>query len=118
MNGTLTANGFDSGSYGCGAGGSIWIKTGRLAGTGMISARGGNQGTTTAYYGGGGRVAIYYSSTTFTGLPPEGSHLNKELSGYRVTVRGGTGNAFVDGPEDGSAVIQRLLTRGGLFIIR
>lgn len=64
--GQLTANG-ESVWAGCGAGGSVYLTVGTLAGNGSVTANGGS----TDYYesggGGGGRIAIYYGSSTFSG---------------------------------------------------
>jgi len=59
VNGTLRADGgVSAGSAsGDGSGGSVWITTSRLAGTGFITANGGGNGSHTG--GGGGRVAVY-----------------------------------------------------------
>lgn len=81
LNGNIYANGtngtFDA-SYirasGGGSGGSIWINTSDLSGTGAdISVNGGDGGNPSGGYdgggGGGGRIAIYYdtdNSTSFT----------------------------------------------------
>ncbi|HTK04300.1 MAG TPA: fibronectin type III domain-containing protein [Candidatus Eisenbacteria bacterium] len=62
-NGTITANGAagDNSDDGGGAGGSVWIDAGTLAGTGIIRALGGaNAGSGGG--GGGGRIAILYTS--------------------------------------------------------
>ena len=77
VSGTLTVSGniYAKGgsfttSYGCGAGsgGSIWLATGTLAGSGIISVSGGNayiNGTSEGSGGGGGgRSAIYYTTDT------------------------------------------------------
>jgi len=64
--GQLSANGegtFDSG----GAGGSIHLTVGTLAGAGTISAKGGDAGYFLSGGGGGGRIAMYYGSSTFSG---------------------------------------------------
>lgn len=50
---------------GGGAGGSIWLDVGSLAGSGMISANG--AGSDQHGAGGGGRIAIYYATNAFTG---------------------------------------------------
>lgn len=61
--GTCTANGLN-GSTGGGAGGSIWLTVGELAGTGGIGANG---GSAYAGGGGGGRIAIYFTTNSFAG---------------------------------------------------
>ena len=60
LNGTIKANGGDSGAFGrSGAGGSVWITSGTLSGAGSVEANGGlgNWGI-----GGGGAIALEYSS--------------------------------------------------------
>lgn len=63
-NGTISANGDISSS-----GGSIYVTSNNFAGTGVVSANGGNiYGA--GYFsgpGGGGRVAVYYQESSFTG---------------------------------------------------
>ena len=64
VNGSITARalvGHDGG-----AGGSIWLVCGTLAGTGRIDASGGNGSSTGA--GGGGRIALAFTNTTFSGV--------------------------------------------------
>jgi RHS repeat-associated protein len=77
LDGILSASGWNGGyrSYQCqsgggGAGGSIWVTSGSIAGSGAIAANGGNEGNlgcNKSGGGGGGRIAIYYDSNTFTG---------------------------------------------------
>ena len=64
-NGTVSANGQNSGS-----GGSLYIKSKNISGAGVFSANGGNI-FASGYFagpGGGGRVAIYYQNSTFNGV--------------------------------------------------
>lgn len=65
LHGKIECDGCDATSFGA-AGGSVWLRTGRLLGNGMVYAR----GTRTAA---GGRIAIYQSQVTesengFTGI--------------------------------------------------
>jgi len=66
INGVISANGRDGGNAGDdgnagGAGGSIWVDSFRLQGTGTVSAAGGDaQNRSGAAGGGGGRISIYY----------------------------------------------------------
>ena len=83
LEGDISADGSIGGSWGFnaqfgggGSGGSIWIETEGLLGSGNIGANGGNSGGGSAGGGGGGRIAIYYDTDTFTGS---------------VTAYGGTG---------------------------
>ncbi|MFL5812378.1 MAG: beta strand repeat-containing protein [Bdellovibrionia bacterium] len=88
VNGTLSANGGISSVYGSGttysggggSGGSIWVQTGVLAGTGNIQAKGGDAAVATGRGGGGGggRIALYFTTNSFTGA---------------YSVAGGTGYA-------------------------
>jgi hypothetical protein len=64
VDGTLAANGGDAPSHcGGGAGGSVRLLVGRLAGAGTLRANGGAGGGA----GGGGRIAVTYTTKTFTG---------------------------------------------------
>ena len=68
VNGSVLANGMDSGNYsGGGAGGSIYITCTTFAGThGLVRARGGNSSTSyggASHSAGGGRVAILFDTT-------------------------------------------------------
>ncbi|MCP4591612.1 MAG: hypothetical protein GY842_12800, partial [bacterium] len=83
VEGVISAGGADATSYsGGGAGGSIWIETGVITGTGVVRADGGvaasgfnNQGGG----GAGGRIAIYFDDDRFTS------------SGGEFLARGGAG---------------------------
>ena len=73
IDGTLSADGAPSGGccgqQGGGAGGSLWINVGTLAGSGSITARGGAGGVAGGGGGGGGgRIALYFSQNVFTGV--------------------------------------------------
>ncbi len=67
MNGDIAANGVNAPTYnaGAGSGGSIYITTKNLQGSGTIEAVGGT--SSNGYFGGGGRIAVYYETSTFTG---------------------------------------------------
>ena len=67
LDGTLAADGQDfiSGNNGAGAGGSVWLVTDTLEGTGTIEADGGRGNT--YGHGGGGRVAIQVNSGSNAG---------------------------------------------------
>ena len=71
-NGTLSANGGIGGSVGSGSGGSLWITTTELLGSGLIQTIGGRGSTWgyvghTGYGGGGGRIAIETDINQYTG---------------------------------------------------
>jgi hypothetical protein len=90
VDGTLSANGLTASTNihsGGGAGGSLWLTVGGLAGSGIISGNGGAGKFATDGGGGGGRIAIYYGSNSFTGqLAALGG------AGY---VRGGAGTLYL-----------------------
>ena len=72
VDGAISANGLKkSGNGGGGSGGSIYITAKHFAGTGSITANGGDQGApSTGRHpggGGGGRIAVHYETNTFTG---------------------------------------------------
>ena len=67
INGLISANGSVGGggaTTGGGSGGSIWIQTNTLTGTGSTTANGGNGGNSNAGSASGGRIAITFSSDT------------------------------------------------------
>ncbi|MDY6950658.1 MAG: choice-of-anchor X domain-containing protein [Thermodesulfobacteriota bacterium] len=88
INGTVSANGGSSTQYGAGgAGGSLWLFTDTLSGSGAITADGGSSNSTAkSGGGGGGRIAVYFSVDT---------------SSITQTVSGGTG---YDNGEPGTLV--------------
>jgi hypothetical protein len=71
LNGSIRANGTSVGVTrgGAGSGGSIWIITKELNGSGNMIANGGNGGTSgdVGGAGGGGRISINYCTDNFTG---------------------------------------------------
>jgi hypothetical protein len=70
VNGVVASDGAGAWKAGGGAGGSVRLATGSLAGSGAIRADGGGAGTQdgwSASGGGGGRVAVTCDTTTFAG---------------------------------------------------
>ena len=68
LDGVIAADGVSPGyPAGGGAGGSIHVSAGNLAGGGSFSAQGGSTVNTGGGGGGGGRIAVYYSANSFTG---------------------------------------------------
>ena len=94
LDGQLLANGNTGGwDVAGGAGGSIWIRAGRLEGWGLISASGGSQmastyGSTRAGAGGGGRVAVEVAEALVIDLDEQiqafggATYWNGEATGY------------------------------------
>jgi hypothetical protein len=76
--------------YGAGAGGSVWITTTKISGSGSISANGGDG----CEAGGGGAIAIEYSDATST-LPTLAARAGNAQCGGRI---GGPGTIRVSGP--------------------
>jgi hypothetical protein len=93
VDGSINARGNNSG--GCGdrsaAGGSIWITTARIGGSGTIDTGAAN---TTWGSGGGGAIAIEYSDAAST-LPALTSIAGTSNQGYP----GGAGSIYVKGPS-------------------
>lgn len=83
LDGDLSANGFGSMGYaGGGAGGSVMIKAGVLAGSGNISADGGTvTGNKYGGGGGGGRVALYTDDFQFMGTVSAAGGDGNEVGG-------------------------------------
>ena len=94
VNGSILANGETiSDTYvGGGSGGSIWIDTNTLTGSGTIAANGGNSpgAGNPAGGGGGGRIAIYYQNRSGT--------MTQGTATSSITVNGGTGNGDCSEP--------------------
>jgi hypothetical protein len=98
VGGTLTNNGIVSanapevsGFIGGSAGGSIYVTTGTLAGSGTFNANGGMNAVQYGNGGGGGRVAVYYNNAAnfsgFTGSTATGSTVgNGAVAGSNGTV--------------------------------
>jgi hypothetical protein len=89
---------------GGGSGGSIWIETPSLSGSGLVAVRGGSGANGSCADGGGGsggRIRVTYVNSSFNG---------------RIEVSGGTGpNHAVDG-QCGTALVQRADTSVSLLI--
>ena len=105
LDGTIHADGLNgvTVSYraGGGSGGSLWVTCGTLAGTGLITAQGGNgAGTGQGGGGGGGRIAVYCGAG---GLPVG----NLRAYGGAGYVRGGAGTVFLKtGPGRGTVYVD------------
>ena len=98
-----------------GAGGSIWLDVGTIAGTGTVRAIGQQAGPDTVGGAGGGRIAIKYRKATLSNFPAPGLYTNREDVSANVTVRGGY-NIGTNGVEDGSIYIEKVVT-GSLFMV-
>jgi len=110
IDGAIRANG----GPGCrgGAGGSVWVQTGALSGTGTIEAKGGdgtcNNGD---YTGGGGAIAVEHTSLE------AGTTLLDQLKaqGGKATNPGGAGTVWVKGgsaPTYGHLIVDNAAWTG------
>jgi hypothetical protein len=106
INGTINAAGVNhvANEGGAGAGGSIRINAGSIAGTGSISVKGG--GASYGGSGGGGRIALISSISTFAGT------INAS-GGSNFFGRAGAGTAYTKvGASRGTVVIDNDGTTG------
>lgn len=107
VNGIISSNGidgyeaFDDSSEG--AGGSVWIDTGVLTGSGEIRTDGGSTRDTSNYDagGGGGRIAIYYNSESF------GAGVKNEAGGMKLHSYGGFGDGNNQDGGPGTIYIEQ-----------
>ena len=112
VNGSISANGLGtrpSSSPGAGSGGSIYIKTKNIEGSGYITANGGDDvryGET----GGGGRIAIYYASSSFplSHLEAYSGEAKNADSYPEAGNHGGAGTIFLkrEGQINGDLIID------------
>ncbi|MBL9119397.1 MAG: hypothetical protein JNL80_05750 [Phycisphaerae bacterium] len=97
LNGVISADGATQNASG-GAGGSVWIECGTFAGTGSITAKGGNAVNSSWGGGGGGRIAVHADAMTYSGV--------YDLCGGTGN-RGGAGTAFIrQGEERGTIIVD------------
>ncbi len=108
VDGAIRANGQDATP--AGAGGSVWVQTTSLAGSGLIEARGGNSGCCGDGSGGGGAIAIQYGS-----VDPAATLLdNLNAQGGSTQTTGGAGTVYLFGPSAtlGSLTVDNKLVAG------
>jgi hypothetical protein len=107
VDGSIRANG--ERQFRGGAGGSIWIQTSVLAGTGVIESKGGDA-TSAAGSGGGGAIAVEYAS-----LEASSTLLDQaRAQGGATGITGGAGTVYLRGPSStlGSLVVSNTLVPG------
>ncbi len=102
LDGQITANGTTGSGRAArgGAGGSIWVTTGTLAGSGAFRADGGAGFSTSNYggggAGGGGRMAIYYDQAgSFSGFTASTASAGIPAAQFNSLANAGT-VAFID----------------------
>jgi hypothetical protein len=130
INGSITANGLNisSNNAGGGAGGSLWLTLGGLAGSGLIGADGGSGHLPLGGGGSGGRIAVYYNSNLFTGLySAKGGagfgngaagtlYLKSNLFGNPSFIADNGGLIGTNTPLDVSSTIADLKVLGGAWV--
>jgi hypothetical protein len=95
----LTDGGRCASDRGGGAGGSVWLTAGALAGSGIISARGSapTNPATSFGSGGGGRIALYYNSSLSLPLANICAAAGKSPNSNGYGVDGGAGTVYIEG---------------------
>ena len=93
-NGTISSTGVETSNF-TGTGGSIWIDTHIIAGTGVIEANGG-QSMHNRAGGGGGRIALYYDTSDGYGLNPSHIHAYGGLNDWREGSYGAPGTVYIE----------------------
>lgn len=107
VNGTISALSKSGSSYYNGSGGSIYLKTGTLTGTGTIDASAGWNSVSAG--GGGGRIAVYESATSGYGAF---AGVMKAWGGQTTNkgTRAGCGTIYIenagDTPGEGTLIID------------
>lgn len=95
IDGSLTARGL--------VGGSIWLNTGLVRGSGVISV---DSATTTTQGGSAGRVALYYDDNQLTQLPSARSHFFTHYSDSIPQIGAGTVYLRKRGETDGALYLM------------
>ncbi|MEZ5278471.1 MAG: carboxypeptidase regulatory-like domain-containing protein [Opitutaceae bacterium] len=121
VDGRLSANGLADGTNHLGAtGGSIWITTENLAGSGSVQANASPKGTTTANrHSGGGRIAVYYSDAsgfddlkTIEARSGGTDDASEDGTVFLLDVDNGAGDLIVTGrvaiPEDAFETLESI----------
>lgn len=100
LNGTISANALAPTSNSSGSGGSVYIDTQTLSGSGIIRANGPQSGTPAYGNGGGGRVAVYYTALS-GGFASVGTQISniQAFGGTQTstTTRGAAGTVYLKG---------------------
>ena len=101
LDGVIAADG-ESPNYpaGAGAGGSLNINAGKLAGSGAFSAQGGSTVNVGGGGGGGGRIALYFATNNFAGAISALGGAGQQYGGagtiYTKSYAGSLGQVLVD----------------------
>ena len=109
---SINADAKDGGNVCGGAGGSIFIRCGKLTGVGTLTAHGGIGG---GYGGSGGRIAVYQSAandfTAFTGTLTTGHASNGDATGGTIYLE-----TPADKPGEGTLLIDNAGANTGYMV--
>ena len=92
-----------------GAGGSVWLTTGTLAGGGTITAKGGDTAGGTDGIGGGGRIAIVVTNGPYTGSLTLSAYGGINGNSWDGNNEGAAGTVYVKGNNtaaDGQLIVD------------
>ncbi len=109
VEGAIRSNGAESGG-GAGAGGSIWIATGRISGAGTIEANGArSQNCCNFGGGGGGAISIEYTDATSTlpTLKASTTSSNRQAGAGSIYVKG-AGQMYGDLRVDNAGIVGNI----------
>ena len=118
LDGTVTADGGDTGTGSGQSGGSVWIRARTMSGSGTITAEGGSPSNKRAG-GGGGRISIQLSAASFgqadflrefTGTITAAGGLDSK-SGTYARVPGAAGTVYVETALDNSRGAMSLVNK-------
>lgn len=116
IDGLISANGMDHITGGGGSGGSVYITSRILSGSGTVTADAGTGHPTNRGGGGGGRIAIETQTDNMTAESP-GTYTNYAGStNGLITVNGGTGGT--NNGDDGSFYLRIIPPSGAVIVIR
>ncbi|MFN8020283.1 MAG: prepilin-type N-terminal cleavage/methylation domain-containing protein [Acidimicrobiales bacterium] len=112
IDGTVTAVGACATEYaGCASGGSVWLSTGTLTGSGTITADGGTT-TWTAPGGGGGRVAVDLAAGTDVGSVTLRARGGPSQPRSGIGFAGGAGTVYLERAGEADGAGQLIVDNG------
>src|SRR5688572_6847284 len=121
VNTTINTNGVEptGGTSAGGAGGSIWIDAGTLAGTGILSADGEN-GNTWGGPGSGGRIAVYFDtdSSTLLSTGTSAHAYGAVAESWGTSGSSASGTVFVDDKDDALANGSLIIDNNNIDAVR
>jgi hypothetical protein len=109
VNGSISADTLRIGSYPQASGGSVWLTTRTLSGSGVVCADGGNPVAAHGPGGGGGRVAVYLTGSDDFGVVTYRAYGGGPKQG--TADEGAPGTVYLQGASD-AAGAGRVLVAG------